>query len=68
MSRSNRKQEGAPRRREAPYQEIAQRAFEIYCSSGYEEGCADKHWIQAEQELMEGKDSSSQRQEAEENQ
>ena len=60
MSKSERKHQDLATPREAPYEEIAQRAFEIYCASGYEDGCSDKHWFQAEQELANGGGSRSQ--------
>lgn len=33
------------------HSEIAQRAYEIYVESGYEEGQSVQNWLQAEQEL-----------------
>ncbi len=45
----------AKQQRAAPSQAvIAQRAYEIWLSQGQEQGCEQKHWFDAEQQLRHG--------------
>jgi hypothetical protein len=38
-------------------EDIELRAYEIYVESGYEDGRDVEHWLQAEEELLEGLDA-----------